>query len=176
MIKTILVSTDGSSHARKAVELACDLAGQYQAHLVMLHVLLRDTQHEELQNITGVSLTEAMQEKLMRLATDMQSAIASGGMGSGPVPVIVPSDILKAVGEQILDAAARVATMTGVKTVERVIDDGAPAKRILAHSERVGADMIVMGSRGLSDLKGLLIGSVSHKVSHLAKCTCVTVK
>ena len=38
------------------------------------------------------------------------------------------------------------------------------------------ADAIVMGSRGLSDIKGLFLGSVSHKVSHLAECTCITVK
>ena len=37
-------------------------------------------------------------------------------------------------------------------------------------------DMIVMGRRGLSDLQGLLMGSVSHKVSHLADCACLTVK
>ena len=53
---------------------------------------------------------------------------------------------------------------------------GRPADTIVAAAERDKADMIVMGSRGFSDLKGLLLGSVSHKVSHLAPCTCVTVK
>ena len=38
------------------------------------------------------------------------------------------------------------------------------------------ADAIVMGSRGLGDVSGLLLGSVSHKVSHLAACTCIMVK
>jgi len=33
-----------------------------------------------------------------------------------------------------------------------------------------------MGTRGLSDLKGLFVGSVSHKVSHLADCSCITVR
>ena len=37
-------------------------------------------------------------------------------------------------------------------------------------------DAIVIGSRGLSDIKGLFLGSVSHKVGHLAECTCITVK
>jgi nucleotide-binding universal stress UspA family protein len=33
-----------------------------------------------------------------------------------------------------------------------------------------------MGSRGLGKMAGVLMGSISHKVSHLSKCTCVTVK
>lgn len=37
-------------------------------------------------------------------------------------------------------------------------------------------DMIVMGSRGLSDPAGLLVGSVSHKVTNMAPCTGVTVR
>ena len=53
---------------------------------------------------------------------------------------------------------------------------GDPAERILDCAKREHVDMIVMGTRGLSDLKGLLMGSVSHKVSHLADCACVTVK
>ena len=38
------------------------------------------------------------------------------------------------------------------------------------------ADLIVMGTRGLSDLKGRFVGSVSHKLSHLADCTFITVR
>ena len=37
-------------------------------------------------------------------------------------------------------------------------------------------DLIVVGTRGLSDLKGLLMGSVSHKLGQLSKVTCITVK
>ena len=37
-------------------------------------------------------------------------------------------------------------------------------------------DLIVMGTRGLSDIKGLLLGSVSHKLIQLAPCPTLTVK
>jgi nucleotide-binding universal stress UspA family protein len=33
-----------------------------------------------------------------------------------------------------------------------------------------------MGTRGLSDIKGLFMGSVAHKVNQMASCTVVTVK
>jgi nucleotide-binding universal stress UspA family protein len=36
--------------------------------------------------------------------------------------------------------------------------------------------MVFLGSHGLSDIRGLLIGSVSHKVLHQAPCTCVVVR
>ena len=39
MIKTIVVPTDGSSHAKKAIDLAADIAEKYGARLVILHVL-----------------------------------------------------------------------------------------------------------------------------------------
>ena len=37
------------------------------------------------------------------------------------------------------------------------------------------ANRVVIGSRGLGDFGGLLLGSVSHKVNHSASCTCITV-
>jgi nucleotide-binding universal stress UspA family protein len=45
-----------------------------------------------------------------------------------------------------------------------------PAKLILDEAASFQADLIVMGSRGLSDWSGLLLGSVTHKVMHLATC------
>ncbi|MBT6912793.1 MAG: universal stress protein, partial [Rhodospirillaceae bacterium] len=51
-----------------------------------------------------------------------------------------------------------------------------PAEAILDLAARHKASMIVMGSRGLSDVKGLLLGSTSHKVNAQAGCTCVSVK
>ncbi len=37
-------------------------------------------------------------------------------------------------------------------------------------------DLIVIGTRGLSDLGGIVFGSVSHKVLQLATCPCLVVK
>lgn len=55
-----------------------------------------------------------------------------------------------------------------------------PRCRLLADIERsareIHADMIVPARRGLSDLAGLPVGSVSHKVTNMAPCTGMTVR
>jgi len=43
-------------------------------------------------------------------------------------------------------------------------------------AESEGADVIVMGSRELFDLGGLLLGSVTHKVIQLRHCTVVVAR
>ena len=67
---------------------------------------------------------------------------------------------------------------TGVKVSGRVEPslEGRAAKAILRAAESEGADVIVMGSRGLSDLAGLLLGSVTHKVIQLSHCTVVVAR
>jgi nucleotide-binding universal stress UspA family protein len=45
---------------------------------------------------------------------------------------------------------------------------GFAAREIIADAKEVGADVIVMGSRGRGDLAGLLLGSTAHKVIHLS--------
>lgn len=50
---------------------------------------------------------------------------------------------------------------------------GSAAKAILAEAEAEDADAIVMGCRGRSELAGLLLGSVAHKVIQLSHCPVV---
>jgi nucleotide-binding universal stress UspA family protein len=75
----------------------------------------------------------------------------------------------------ISEAEARV-RKNGLARVTTQVAEGNPAKEIAALAKSKGTDMVFLGSRGLGDFKGLLMGSVSHKVMHLAPCTCVAVK
>jgi nucleotide-binding universal stress UspA family protein len=80
------------------------------------------------------------------------------------------------IANKLLSAAEDAAREKKVREVKTVAAEGDPASRILETAEAEDADMIVMGSRGLGNLKGMLVGSVSNKVNHLASCTCVCVK
>jgi nucleotide-binding universal stress UspA family protein len=53
---------------------------------------------------------------------------------------------------------------------------GGPAGAILEQARDLGAGMIVLGSRGLSPLSGLLLGSVAHKVIQLAPCPVLVIR
>jgi nucleotide-binding universal stress UspA family protein len=44
------------------------------------------------------------------------------------------------------------------------------AHEIIAAADETGADLIVVGNRGLSSFSGMLLGSVSNKLVHLAGC------
>ncbi len=53
---------------------------------------------------------------------------------------------------------------------------GRAAPAILDLVKREGVDLIVMGSRGLTDLRGLLVGSTTHKILHLGGCPVLVVR
>jgi nucleotide-binding universal stress UspA family protein len=61
------------------------------------------------------------------------------------------------------------------KTKTHVIE-GSPAMAILNFVEENDIDLVIMGSRGLSDLKELFLGSVSHNVVQKASCPVFIVK
>lgn len=54
MITKVLIATDGSAHARKAVGFGSDLAAKYGAEVLLLHVLLRNELSESLRQLAGV--------------------------------------------------------------------------------------------------------------------------
>ena len=80
-------------------------------------------------------------------------------------------DILKRGARQMLEAEAVKARSAGVE-----VEEGPIARTIVARAKHHNVDMIVVGSRGLGDIEGLLRGGVSHRVETLAKCPVLVVK
>lgn len=71
---------------------------------------------------------------------------------------------------RLVSEAVKTVRAAGVTAKGELRDIGAGhvANAIVATAAAYGIDLIVMGSRGLSDVHGLLLGSVTHKVMHLA--------
>lgn len=53
---------------------------------------------------------------------------------------------------------------------------GDPAETLVALAEELGCDHIVMGTRGLGAISGIVLGSIARKVLHLAKVPVVCIK
>ena len=75
-------------------------------------------------------------------------------------------------------AAVDMLAQAGVKAHGEVRNTifGYAAREIINDAGEVGADVIVMGSRGRGDLAGLLLGSTAHKVIHLSERPVLVVR
>lgn len=171
-IGSILVPTDGSEQADKAVDLASEIAGKYGARLVFLYVMWRGPSLEQLRSSVDCDqLSESARAELdparHQIAEHLSSAI---------IPPVVSSQTQKELGEQVLARAERVAEAKGVRAPKLVLKDGDPTRVIVNIAGREQVDMIAMGSRGHRGVEGLLAGSVSYKVSHTARCNCMIVR
>jgi nucleotide-binding universal stress UspA family protein len=80
----------------------------------------------------------------------------------------------KSAGQVILDKAKKMLGSTTFQVYEDLLD-GSEAEAILKAAEYHQADLIVMGTRGFGAVKGMLVGSVSRKVIHLAACPVMVV-
>ena len=76
----------------------------------------------------------------------------------------------------IAEKARETLSVMGVPDVTTEVVDGDPAGNIIAAAEHEKAELVVMGRRGMGNVAGLVMGSVSHKVAHPAECACLTVK
>jgi nucleotide-binding universal stress UspA family protein len=72
--------------------------------------------------------------------------------------------------EQVVETARR----QGV-TIEFHSSTGEPAEALLELAEKLQADLIVVGNRGMSGMKRFLLGSVPNKISHHAPCSVLIV-
>jgi nucleotide-binding universal stress UspA family protein len=175
MFNKILCSTDGSDHSNKALDIAIDLAKKYDAGLVILHVPHRSGNIDALQRFAEVEgLAQHVNKEIQRLQSrDDRIDLAMGSVfqDSGVSP-----RLLVEVGQHIIDGAKGHAEQKGLDNVNARLESGDPADSILRCIDEENIDCVVLGSRGLGNIKSLFLGSVSHKVANHAPCTCIAVK
>lgn len=148
MTGRILVPVDGSEHAFRALEVACSLARAEGKKLRLLHVVPKAEIPDGLKRFAAVEHVRDSPEHMYEAA----------------------------VAENILDVARGQAVSAGVEDVESSVEHGEASRGILEAASRGDVDTIVMGTRGLSDFQGLVLGSVAHRVGHGAECRVVTVR
>jgi nucleotide-binding universal stress UspA family protein len=124
-VERVLVATDRSETAERAVRFAAEMAGRYEAELVVLRVLVGNA-------VSRVDAARELEEHVAGLAGERKRAAVVAG------------------------------------------DD--PADAIVEAARRERADILVVGSVGMSGRREFLLRNVPNRVSHNAPCTVVIVR
>jgi nucleotide-binding universal stress UspA family protein len=143
MFGSIVVGTDGSTTATKAVAAAVEVARRHEA---TLHIV------SAFAPVAG----QRLREERRQIPRDVEWTV----------------NPREDVDTTLRDAAAQ-ADGLAVQTYAR---EGDPADAILDVAEELGADLIVVGNKGLTGAKRFLLGSVPNKVSHHAPCSVLIVR
>ncbi len=146
MFGSIVVGTDGSDTAQKAVREAIDLARRLEARLQIVSA------YEPV-------CDQRLRNEQMEAPKDLQWMVNPR------------TDVLA-----LLDAAQQEARGAGVTEVETFARQGDAADAILDVAEEQRSDLIVVGNKGMTGAKRFLLGSVPNKVSHHAPCSVLIVR
>lgn len=147
MSKIIVVPIDGSECALDAIDFAAELVRSEDDKIILVTVVGNKPVPKELRHYLEVEHVK------------------------GPPD----SEHDQLIGSGILEEGKRRLHNLDIHQFETLIERGDPAELIAATANRQAADMIVIGSRGLGNISGLVFGSVSNKVNHLAGCKVITV-
>lgn len=148
MFQKILVGVDGSDSALQAVDVAANLARAFDGELVLMHVVQISAIADEAIKISATAHLEKN-----------------------------PRTIMERLSHEVLDVAREKANGAGLQdeSISTITADGDQARELIRIAKDRKVDLIVVGSRGRGRLEGLLLGSVSQKVSALAPCPCMIV-
>ncbi|GAA0243190.1 universal stress protein [Cryptosporangium japonicum] len=138
-MRYVLVGTDGSGRADRAVEWAASEAARRDRELRIVHGFIWP---------------------LLRVST-------------APVPGLEGSGLEAAARQLLAAAAARAATAAPGLRVSTALTLGAPVPALLAEAD--DAELLVIGSRRLDPVTGLIVGSVGVELAASAPCPLVVV-
>ena len=158
----ILIPTDFSEPANRALHYALEEASLHNANVTLLHVLPAHT-GTDVYFIPGAPGAQP----------DFEPALARPlGTPTPPQPRVMLDDHNEAALTQLRDLMP--ASFQGTWDVD--VAAGPPAETIVHFAHEHGADLIVMGTHGRTGLSHVLLGSVAEKVVRLAPCPVLTVK
>ena len=155
MFEKILVPLDGSDHSVRALEKAVQIAKKFSGKVTLIH-----------------AYSVSMQPIILPEPTMLSSPT---------IPILTAAEIsrvveaARATGERILKDGEARAKAEGV-VVEALIVEGHAVQEIVKTAKEGNFDLIVMGARGVSHIRGLLLGSVSDGVIPHALCPVLVVK
>ena len=155
LFRKILVPLDGSEHSLRALEIAVQIAKKFDGKITLIHLY-------------SVGVRPIIMPEPTTLTPSR-------------VPVMAPAEFSKVVeaarkaGTNILaDGEKRVET-EGVQ-VEKLLKEGHTVQEILKTAREGEFDLIVMGARGVSKIREILLGSVSDGVIRNAPCPVLVTK
>ena len=148
MYQKILIATDGSELAGRAVAHGLKLAKELKVPVVVVTV------------------------------TQMWSAleVAHAARLNKADPIEVYKESAAAWAQRILDEAGEQAKAAGVSFELIYVPESAPAEGIIATAEKQGCDLIVMASHGRRGLGRLVLGSQANEVLAYSKVPTLIVR
>jgi len=147
MFENILICVDGSEIAQRAVQMGSEIAAKFGSKVHILTVVRPYKASPELKRFLQ----------------------AENLMGE-------PKYVLDEMTKNIIADGRKLALDSGAVKVETHVVEGKPARSIIEFAKDNNIDHIVIGSRGVGEVEAALLGSVSHKVSSLAKCAVTIVR
>jgi nucleotide-binding universal stress UspA family protein len=149
IIKKILVTIDGSENSMKAADYAVSIAKKYDAELTILYVLYSELGFAY-SNLIGVTTPKAIEDVLETQKKDVQKWFDEIKSKFGTTKITLTEKI-------IISASSIVGEIVGFASKEKM-------------------DLIILGTRGRTGFKKLLLGSVAEGVVNHSSCPVMVVR
>jgi nucleotide-binding universal stress UspA family protein len=124
---------------------------------------------------SAIDLAKTYGAKLIILHVTLQRLYAVTPSEAGALAPKVFVGEMQAEGESIIQKAEQHASGKGIDYECKMVH-GVAADEIIKSARAEGADLVILGSRGLNEVRAFLFGSVSDRVSHGVKCPTLIVK
>jgi nucleotide-binding universal stress UspA family protein len=152
-LRTILAAVDQSRHAHTVISRAAELACLLRNDMIILSVVGSDPMRQSSIGDERNQLAKFHRELIFKHFPSKGITVESNN-GSGTVYRYAPA---------------------GIKIQSKILT-GNPVDTICSYADEVGADLVIVGNRGLSNVGGLVLGSVSERVVHKCSRSVVVVR